>query len=549
MTIKQKQSHIPKDFFPLAQQLLQHSHLRLEGTRLHLADGVLDLGALPTQIDLLDPLLAALLMLLGRRGVLELDLDKALAEEAHQKLQQVEPLPLAGGLFPLLSFEVGLEEELSESTRRQYNYLAEEMLLLGDSPPRLQVMARYSGWGGIGGSLNEYYTKPSLAKAMWRMILEVYSPTRVLEPSCGVGVFLQYAPPNVALEGVEIHPTSAKIAQRLFPQATIHAQPFEAFHHQHPHRLFDCVLGNPPFGLRGYTRDGEKEYARYFLKMALHHCQLGGIIALVLPAGILRNQADQALRAEVLHKARVLAVFGLPNSAFFHAHTNAATTDVWFLQRWHTPSHDPDFLAGNYHTAYPHLLLASNEKGYFNTRKGDYQEALAQLLRYRLPFQALDTQPNTPQTLDTQLNSPQTPQPLDKALGAKLDNLGPLQEAYNQAVIIGAELQLYQEARLIHEGARKDAYDHLVRRLNEYLHRFGNPNQTLHPLGPLVQLQPIKAALKDGVPHLEQGKDLGAYDALDLHSVMQMLRRNGLKSRLENIAFYYRLGQTPGNSP
>lgn len=132
-----------------------------------------------------------------------------------------------------------------------------------------EELLQYSGWGGklkelkqvdiepelrglleLSG-LTAYYTPDVLVEAMWQILeRDEFYPQSVLEPSCGIGRFFeplyrrQENPPPVVC-GIELDPIAAAIAQRLYPQATIHNQRYETF--LAPPASFDLVIGNIPF--------------------------------------------------------------------------------------------------------------------------------------------------------------------------------------------------------------------------------------------------------------------------------------------------------------
>ena len=139
-----------------------------------------------------------------------------------------------------------------------------------------QVLAAWSGWGAVpqvfdddhAGTaelreelrslldddgwdaarptvLNAHYTDPAGVVPMWEVVARLgFTGGRVLEPGCGSGNFLAYAPPGAALVGVERDPTTAAIARALYPDAEIHTGPFERFAPADP---FDLVVENVPF--------------------------------------------------------------------------------------------------------------------------------------------------------------------------------------------------------------------------------------------------------------------------------------------------------------
>ncbi|MDR6218450.1 helicase-related protein [Deinococcus soli (ex Cha et al. 2016)] len=235
---------------------------------------------------------------------------------------------------------VGLTEKVTPSTRRAWNERAVSLLSAPAetlTPDERAELARYSGWGGtgVGASTSEYYTPPALSEAITALVRPLL-PARptVLEPSCGTGTFLSHLRGDVT--AVELSPESAAIAQRLFPDVTVHQQSFEQYWLNNRHRRFDLVIGNPPYGPRptnGYDLPGDIEAARYFLRRALDLTVSGGIVALLMPYGLARSRGDTHRRERILAHADVLGIYGLPTDTFGISHTTLATTDLWILRK------------------------------------------------------------------------------------------------------------------------------------------------------------------------------------------------------------------------
>lgn len=85
-----------------------------------------------------------------------------------------------------------------------------------------------------------------MVSAVWNTVAALgFDGGTVLEPGCGSGNFIGFAPPTARVTGVELDATTARIAAHLYGRdAAIHAVPFEAFD---PPEDFDLVIGNVPF--------------------------------------------------------------------------------------------------------------------------------------------------------------------------------------------------------------------------------------------------------------------------------------------------------------
>lgn len=252
----------------------------------------------------------------------------------------VEPATREGGPpAPTLSW--GVPAGTSKAARRAWNDQAVALLQAkGDGPytdADKAVLARYSGSGGSGDSLNEFYTDEGVARAMWSMLRTLgFAGGDVLEPSSGIGVFLHTAPDDSRVQAVELSPISGQICSILNER---HGQTeiasLERFATQDG-RKFDAVVGNPPYGPRGsLLADDKKDLAlaeTYFVDTALDKAKDGGLVALVLPTRIMDSSSLRSFRQRMLSKAEFITAFRLPNTAFEASHTEV-TTDVLILRK------------------------------------------------------------------------------------------------------------------------------------------------------------------------------------------------------------------------
>ena len=76
-----------------------------------------------------------------------------------------------------------------------------------------------------------HYTPEFMIRAIWRALRRMgFDGGRVLEPGCGTGLFFALSPEalagKLALTGVEMDPTTARIAKLLYPNARIRHEDF-----------------------------------------------------------------------------------------------------------------------------------------------------------------------------------------------------------------------------------------------------------------------------------------------------------------------------------
>jgi predicted O-methyltransferase YrrM len=123
-----------------------------------------------------------------------------------------------------------------------------------------------SGWEEMGSALEQlvtpadlaglaratqyaHYTPEFMVRAIWQALTRMgFAGGSILEPGCGTGLFLSLMPEALAgktsLTGVEADPITARIAQRLFPDAWIRAEDFTKARLA---ETFDLAIGNPPY--------------------------------------------------------------------------------------------------------------------------------------------------------------------------------------------------------------------------------------------------------------------------------------------------------------
>jgi superfamily II DNA or RNA helicase/predicted RNA methylase len=273
--------------------------------------------------------------------------DRAKAPAEAPKPSPAEPAPApapAPSHDPTAPF--GVAAGISKPRRRDINAGVVARLAEGGpySADDLAMFRQYSGNGGCGDSLNEFYTDPDVARAMWTAIGAMgITHGTAFEPSCATGVFLHTAPAGFKVTGVELDPVSAQAASALHgDRHEIHTASLERFATTDD-RQFDVVVGNPPYGPRGFlAKDDKKDIGtaeQYFTDTALDKCKPGGIVALVVPTGIMDSKSARAFRQTMLTKGEFLGAQRMPNTAFEHSHTEV-TTDVIYLRK------RPDDVAG-----------------------------------------------------------------------------------------------------------------------------------------------------------------------------------------------------------
>ena len=259
------------------------------------------------------------------------------------------------------------------------------------------TLARYSGWGGLAeafgpsylpseqvervkdvlteeelravrnGVLNAHYTPPLVASAVYDALTRIGTTGgRILEPSCGTGVFLGVMPPawrsTSGVTAIELDPVSARIASLLYPDARIVADGFEKT--PLPDNFFDVAISNVPFGNYPLV-DPERPDLRLsihnaFFARALRKVRTGGVVAFITSTYTLDAYHHQA-RKLFDREAELIAAIRLPKSVHRISASTEVAADLILLRRREAPK-APDekpsvwvaaeHLTGNVHAAY-----------------------------------------------------------------------------------------------------------------------------------------------------------------------------------------------------
>ncbi|WP_221936741.1 DEAD/DEAH box helicase family protein [Skermania sp. ID1734] len=229
-----------------------------------------------------------------------------------------------------------------------------------------EVLAAWSGWGGCPtvfdvqrdewaperdavravlndaeydaakrSTLNAHYTDPAIARVMWDALVEAgFQGGRVLEPGCGSGNFVGLAPDSATMVGVELDPTSARIAHYLYPSAQIRNEGFERT--RVGDGSFVAAIGNVPFGdfsrVDPVHNPGGHNIHNHFILKSLHLTAPGGYVA-VISSSYTLDAADTAARLEMHDAAELVGAFRLPSRAFQRVAATQVVTDVLVFRR------------------------------------------------------------------------------------------------------------------------------------------------------------------------------------------------------------------------
>ena len=225
-----------------------------------------------------------------------------------------------------------------------------------------KILAKYKGWGGIdirriswelsrklydlfdGQQLREmqssqnnaFFTPTGVIDAMYNGLKRMgFKGGNVLESSMGVGNFFGRMPAAMtaksALTGVELESYTARIAQYLYPGATVINKPFQDVAIRNG--SFDLVIGNVPFGTNKISYN-KKKYSlhNYFIVSSLDKVKDGGIVAVITSSGTLDSYSMDA-RSAIMDRADVVACYKLPAGVFSRNASTDVQTDLLILRK------------------------------------------------------------------------------------------------------------------------------------------------------------------------------------------------------------------------
>lgn len=278
------------------------------------------------------------------------------------------------------------------------------------TPEEQRVLSRYTGWGALpkvfeerdagwakekaelrellgdegyeaarASTLNAHYTSPVVVKAMYEALSSMgFEGGNVLEPACGTGNFFGLMLASMrgsSLYGVELDPTTAEIARRLYPEADIRATGFERT--DFPDDFFDVAIGNVPFGSYSVSdkRYDERKFLihDYFFARSLDLVRPGGIVAYVTSKGTL-DKKNPSVRRYLAERAELVGAVRLPNTAFAANAGTEVTADIIFLQKRDRPIEcEPDWVhlgttedgipINSYFAEHPEMVLGTMVRG------------------------------------------------------------------------------------------------------------------------------------------------------------------------------------------
>lgn len=237
-----------------------------------------------------------------------------------------------------------------------------------------EVLARFSGWGGLKdafdiyrpkpewkkeiaelaalyegkeseyfearlSSENAHYTSPEVSQKMWQIVQKLgFDGGRVLEPAAGVGNFIGLIPEELqnktSITAVEKEETSAAITKQLYQKSRVINSAFE--NANIADESFDLVISNFPFGQftvndPNYNALKPSIHDYFFLK-SLDKVREGGLVV-ALTSRFTLDKKETEIREGIARRAELVGAYRLPDTAFKSNAKTEVVTDLLIFQK------------------------------------------------------------------------------------------------------------------------------------------------------------------------------------------------------------------------
>ncbi len=196
--------------------------------------------------------------------------------------------------------------------------------------------------------LTAFYTPPEITGTIADVLHEHgIRPDRVLEPSAGVGAFVDAIlenKPDADIMAFEKDLMTGKILKHLHPDQKVRVQGYEKIEKPFMNH-FDLAISNIPFGdvaVFDPEFSGSKDPARhsaartihnYFFLKSLDAVREGGIVAFITSQGVLDAPTNAPIREYMMSHGNLVGVARLPNNLFTGNAGTEVGSDLIILQK------------------------------------------------------------------------------------------------------------------------------------------------------------------------------------------------------------------------
>ena len=196
--------------------------------------------------------------------------------------------------------------------------------------------------------LTAFYTPPEITGTIADVLHEHgIRPDRVLEPSAGVGAFVDAVlenKPDADIMAFEKDLMTGKILRHLHPDQKVRIQGYEKIEKPFMNH-FDLAISNIPFGDVAVfdpeftnSHDPARHSAartihNYFFLKSLDAVREGGIVAFITSQGVLDAPTNEPIREYMMNHANLVGVARLPNNLFTENAGTEVGSDLIILQK------------------------------------------------------------------------------------------------------------------------------------------------------------------------------------------------------------------------
>ena len=196
--------------------------------------------------------------------------------------------------------------------------------------------------------LTAFYTPPEVVNALAESLSDSgIMPSRLLDPSAGVGVFAQafkQHSPNMEATCFEKDPITGMILKHLHPEDKVRVEGFEKIEKKYA-GSYDVAASNIPFGDVAVfdpalfpDSDPAKKIAsrsihNYFFLKSVDMVRPGGLVAFITSQGVLNAPANHPVREYLMSCCEPVSVIRLPNNLFSEYAGTEVGSDLVVLQK------------------------------------------------------------------------------------------------------------------------------------------------------------------------------------------------------------------------
>lgn len=175
----------------------------------------------------------------------------------------------------------------------------------------------------MGRVKDQYFSPVPATRAGWDLLTRALGgvPTKVLEPSAGIGRFASTAPPQARMTLVEFDPMMAKMLALIYPQHEVFSGPFEHWVRTQTEATYDAAIGNPPWikriaHLRAYDSPDIALNVDYFTLRTMSVLRPGGTLCTLIPASFLLGASHRPYRERLLKSCAFRGAALLPSELY-----------------------------------------------------------------------------------------------------------------------------------------------------------------------------------------------------------------------------------------